>query len=182
MPLGAVIGHTKNVSAHTPKDTSPVPPRIWELAVGSRIAGKTRPTHLEKGTLYVRVANATWAQELSLLSDDILRELRTRGVVLEALRFRVGPVEPLARPPERDEPRAAPPLAPLPMAVENELAKVEDDALRAMIERAASRSLGWELAPTSARPASRAPRSAASRSAPPDRSSAPSPAKRRGKP
>jgi hypothetical protein len=181
MPLGAVIGTTKNVAKGVAKETTPVPTRVWELAVGSRIAAKTSPSYMEKGTLFVRVANATWAQELALLSDDILRELRTRGIQVEALRFRTGPVEPPPRPPQRDEPRKAPPLAPIPKAVKTELAKVDDEVLRAIIERAASRSLGWEIAPpTSARPAARAPRSAASKNAPPDQTPKPSRAGRRG--
>lgn len=180
MPLGAVIGTTRSVAKSVAKETTPVPARVWELAVGSRIAAKTSPSHMEKGTLFVRVANATWAQELALLSDEILRELRTRGIQVEALRFRTGPVEPPPRPPQRDEPRKAPPLAPIPRAVKTELAKVDDEVLRGIIERAASRSLGWELPATSARPAARAPRSAASRSAPPDQSPKPSRAGRRG--
>ncbi|UQA61661.1 DUF721 domain-containing protein [Polyangium aurulentum] len=144
-PLGAVLRRATTIAV--PKNAvpgAPVSARDWEAAVGSRIAARARPVKLERGILYVRTASSTWAQELSLLSNPILEQLRARGVEVEALRFRVGPVEAPERPPTRDEVRTSPPSAPLPPPLAAEIARVPDDELRQVIARAASKNLGWQ--------------------------------------
>jgi hypothetical protein len=144
-PLGAVLRRGTTIAV--PKNAvpgAPVSARDWEAAVGTRIAARARPVKLERGVLYVRTASATWAQELSLLSNPILEQLRARGVDVEALRFRVGPVDAPERPPTRDEVRTSPPSAPLPPPLAAEIARVPDDDLREAIARAASKNLGWQ--------------------------------------
>jgi hypothetical protein len=144
-PLGAVLRRGTIIAV--PKNAvpgAPVSARDWEGAVGSRIAARARPVKLERGVLYVRTASSTWAQELSLLSDPILEQLRARGVEVEALRFRVGPVDAPERPPTRDEVRTSPPSAPLPPPLAADIARVPDDELREAIARAASKNLGWQ--------------------------------------
>jgi hypothetical protein len=182
-------------------EASPIAFRDWEAAVGTRIAARARPLRLARGVLSVVAASATWAQELSLLSDAIIAELRARGVAVRSLRFRVGEVAPPDRPPQRGTPRTAPSRARLPRDLERDLADVGDPDLRAAIAIAASTNLGWQAArredvaaqraiekkpappqpATSTRRDARGPRSAASGSAPPDRTSAPDRAARRGK-
>ncbi|WP_437822009.1 DUF721 domain-containing protein [Sorangium sp. So ce1078] len=129
-----------------------MPFREWEAAVGSRIAARARPLKLERGVLHVRAASSTWAQELSMLGDVITAQLRARGLPVQSLRFRVGKVEPVARPPWREEVRPAPKEAPLPLDVRRELGKVADPELRDAIAKAAARNLGWQEAEASARP------------------------------
>lgn len=144
-PLGAVLRRGTGIAV--PKNAlpgAPVSARDWEAAVGSRIAARARPVKLERGILYVRTASATWAQELSLLANPILEQLRARGLEVEALRFRVGPVDAPERPPTRDEVRTSPPSAPLPPPLAAEIARVPDDELREAIARAAGKNLGWQ--------------------------------------
>ncbi|WP_437719668.1 DciA family protein [Sorangium sp. So ce448] len=129
-----------------------MPFREWEAAVGSRIAARARPLKLERGVLHVRAASSMWAQELSLLGDAITAQLRSRGLPVQSLRFRVGKVEPVARPPWREEVRPTPKEAPLPVEVRRELGKVADTELRDAIAKAAARNLGWQEAEASARP------------------------------
>ncbi|WP_437873964.1 DciA family protein [Sorangium sp. So ce363] len=129
-----------------------MPFREWEAAVGSRIAARARPLKLERGVLHVRAASSMWAQELSLLGDAITAQLRSRGLPVQSLRFRVGKVEPVARPPWREEVRPTPKEAPLPVEVRRELGKVADTELREAIAKAAARNLGWQEAEASARP------------------------------
>ncbi|WP_433937878.1 DUF721 domain-containing protein [Sorangium cellulosum] len=129
-----------------------MPFRDWEAAVGSRIAARARPLKLERGVLHVRAASSTWAQELSMLGDAITTQLRARGLPVHSLRFRVGKVDPVARPPWREEVRPAPKEAPLPVEVRRELGKVPDPELRDAIAKAAARNLGWQEAEASARP------------------------------
>ncbi|MGK4009048.1 DUF721 domain-containing protein [Sorangium sp. So ce1036] len=151
-----------------------MPFREWEAAVGSRIAARARPLKLERGVLHVQAASSTWAQELSMLGDVILAQLRSRGLPVQSLRFRVGKVAPVARPPWREEVRPAPREAPLPPEVRRELGKVVDPDLRDAIAKAAARNLGWQEAEASALPrdpspsGARAMRSAAAAPASPD--------------
>lgn len=139
--LDAVIEHTRGlVPPKALTKGAPMAKGVWEAAVGTRIAVRAEPVRLEKGVLYVRVANSAWANELALLTTDILTQLRSRGVRAEALRFSVGP---LTTPqPRREKPRlAAPKNARLP----NELApcvdRIEDEGLRAAVSEAAAKTL-----------------------------------------
>jgi hypothetical protein len=210
-PLGFVLQRDPTLRVPSSVETSPVSARDWEAAVGSRIAARARPVRLEHGVLVVRAATATWAQELGFLVEPILAQLRARGVKVDALRFRVGPVEAPERPPTRDEVRTSPPAVPLPPELRDEVDRVEDPELRAAIARAAAKNLGWqatrdprpekprvakrvvraptignapvtEVRATSAPSGARAPRPAGTGSAPPDRTSTTSPAGSRGKP
>jgi hypothetical protein len=225
--LGAVLLRSPDARAPAPVDAPPVAPRDWELAVGTKIARRARPTKLERGVLHIRAATAGWTQELSLLADAIVEKLRARGLDVRSLRFHVGSVEPLARPSWRTETRKAPGPAALPAEVKRSLAAVPSEELRDAIARAAAVSLGYAPPPpaepprpraqkrapevpregaqkqaaevpregaqkrsrdgapeprpvTSPKSGDRAPRSAASRSAPPDRTSPARPSAPRG--
>src|SRR5258708_7674148 len=79
----------------------PVSAKVWRDAVGARIADRARPVWLYGGTLVLRVPSSVWAHELSLLADEVCDRLRRHGVHVRALRFRVGPLPALERPPER---------------------------------------------------------------------------------
>jgi len=147
--LGSVLARDKGVGKIIEGAYGPVPPATWEEAVGSRIARRTRPKRLVKGTLFVVASSAAWAQELSLLSENIISALATKVPSVRQLRFEVGDVEPLAEPRGRLVP--APPKAPLPATLSVALSHVSDDELRASIQDAASRNLGFEYAAMNAR-------------------------------
>lgn len=166
--LGSVLLRATDARAPIAIDAAPVSARDWELAVGSKIARRARPTKLERGVLHVRTATATWAQELSLLADTICEQLRARGMKVRSLRFQVGPVEPIARPAWRSDVRAAPEPAALPPEVLATLAGVADPELREAVARAAATMLGQagREAVTSRRSGAPDPRSAGRRSAP----------------
>lgn len=193
-PLGDVIAHDRELRVPKAFGGAPVSPRDWEAAVGSRIAARAEPVLLERGVLLVRVATSTWAQELALLGDAIVEQLHGRGLAVHQLRFRVGTVAPKARQGSREPPRHEPPVAPLPVALQEELARVADPDLRAAIARAAGKNLGWQLmnARFAARPRSAAatemratvpgPRGAEAGSAPSDRTRPPARGERSDKP
>jgi hypothetical protein len=143
-PLRALLGQDTALRAPPGTESSPIAFRDWEAAVGTRIAARARPLKLERGVLHVLAATATWSQELALLSDDILEQLRARGVAVRSLRFRVGHVDPPDRPPQRADVRKAPPAVALPSELRATLARVGDEGLREAIARAASRNLGWQ--------------------------------------
>jgi hypothetical protein len=138
------------------RSRAPVAERIWRDAVGLRIAERARPVALENGVLTLRVATSVWASELSMLATTILERLRAQRVPVTELRFRVGPIEPPARPVERRTTRKVPPPAPLPEELARALADVGDDELRAIIADAASANLAWRANVSPAPPSGRA--------------------------
>jgi hypothetical protein len=156
---------------------SPVPIKVWRDAVGPRIADRARPVSLWGGVLLLRVPTSVWAHELSLLAGEVCTRLRERGIEVRELRFRVGALEAVDRPPERRVARAVPTSFAIPPDVSRALVHVPDDDLRVAIERAAAANLAWQSvtrpAPpqevSEARRAARAPRGAATETARPAR-------------
>ena len=160
-----------------------IPAALWRDAVGARIAERALPLSLEDGTLLLRVPTSVWANELSLLSGEVCARLKERGVVARELRFRVGAVPPVERPPERRIARTVPAVREVPEELARVLATVADPDLRHAIESAAAANLAWQTvtrpapqAPLNeAQRAARAPRSSGSESVPPARTSPASP-------
>jgi Dna[CI] antecedent DciA-like protein len=152
----------------------PIENRVWRDAVGGRIADKAKPVSLSGGVLLLRVSTSVWAHELSLLADEVTSRLRERGVDVQQLRFQVGAVPAVERPPERRTSKLVPPPSPLPAEVARGLSQVDDPNLRAAIMRAAMSNLAWQeatrpppaRAPSEAQAAARAPRAAEEETAP----------------
>lgn len=164
----------------------PIPLAHWRAAVGPRIADRARPIALERGVLVVKVVTSVWANELSMLAPQIIKKLAESapngapGIEVKSLRFRVGPLDVIEGIPQVRDYRQIPPPAVLAPELERTLARVDDDELRSLIERAARANLAWQTAPpvktrtaplSEAPPASRDPRGAGRGIAPPDRSS-----------
>jgi hypothetical protein len=153
----------------------PIKARDWLRVVGLRIADRTKPIAIERATLIVHCASATWATELSMLRDPILARLQALGFPVREVRFRVKPMAPPPRPPERRKTRAVPPKVDLPEEVARAVALVPDLELAGIIAEAAERNLAWQdnsgVRPSEERRASRAPRAAETGSAPRDRNS-----------
>ena len=60
----------------------------WPKAVGFAVARQTRPTGIQRGTLYVATATASWAQTLSYERYNILKKLnRHQRQPLQGIRF-----------------------------------------------------------------------------------------------
>jgi hypothetical protein len=171
------------------KKKLPIPIAEWRAAVGPRIAERARPVTLERGVLIVKVATSVWANELQMLAPELVLRLKQRGFAVDQLRFRVGPLDHVDRPPERRAYRKVPPPAELGPELRAEVAKIADDGLRGAIEQAARANLAWqdfvqpekdrkkhsagaEPATTAAPRGARGPRDAGTGSAPPDRSAA----------
>src|SRR5450432_4830063 len=66
----------------------------WRRIVGERIALRTEPGPKRGRELLVYVASASWAQELSLLVNEIVARLRAAGVGVDTVRFRVREIAP----------------------------------------------------------------------------------------
>jgi len=153
----------------------------WRRAVGPRIADRTEVGQLRDGELTVYVASAAWAQELSLLTREVLERLATYSVKAERIRFRVRPElgAAKAKAGSAKTPEPSRPQPKLPEELQSRLTRVEDDELRGAIAGAAALALARVARPktepkaraTSAKPAARSPRAAEGRSAPRDQSS-----------
>jgi|SRR5262245_21190229 len=120
---------------------------VWPEAVGDPVARKAWPLRLGRdGTLHVAAASATWANELSLLQDEILAALRARldDEAPSAIRFAVGPIPEPERPVEPASGTAPGPLD-VPPEVDREAAaaaaEIGDPELRELVARAARASL-----------------------------------------
>ncbi len=136
---------------------SPIPMREWKLAVGPRIADRAHPVSLERGVLLLKVTTSVWANELQMLAPELVARLRVCGHAVDQLRFRVGQLESPERPPERRTTR----IVPAPVALSPELsatiAKIADEDLRLVIEKAARANLAWQdfVSPASGEPRSK---------------------------
>ena len=184
-PLADVLEGTRRVTLE--RTRAAVDRDTWRRAVGTRIADRTEVGQLRNGELVVHVASAAWAQELSLLTPEILERLAAHGVTAERVRFRVsaelgakkGKGQAAAM---KATPRPNAPAPKLPDEFRARLEHVRDDELRGAIAGAAALALSrlakvsakakQRGAATSEKPRARDPRSAATRSAPQDQSSA----------
>jgi hypothetical protein len=123
-------------------ESGPVSQQVWQELVGTRIADRSQPWRIDpSGTLMVRVPDAIWAQELSLLSSAIIARLGAMGVRVTGLRFLIGQVVPPRRGPTRFERRIVAAPVELPESLKGEMDAIEDEGLRKALKAAAASSL-----------------------------------------
>lgn len=140
--LDDILGQTAALRPPGNLGPPPVSERDWEEAVGSRVARRAQPLRLERGVLYVRVANAAWSNELSLLADDILAQLKERGMAVESLRFSVGPISRAQATRQYGPPKQAPPPdAELPSELKEQVDEIAHPELKDAIAGAAAKLL-----------------------------------------
>ena len=62
----------------------------WKEIVGMEISKKTRPKRLIRGILYVSVTTSTWANELSLMSNQLMEKINSYvgEEVVKGIRFK----------------------------------------------------------------------------------------------
>jgi hypothetical protein len=174
-PLDAILcraGESRFARVH-----SAIPPRVWRDAVGARIAEHAHPLSLSGETLLLRVPSSVWAHELSLLAEAVCGRLHQCGIIARALRFRVGPLPSVERPPERRSVRSMPVDRVIPPNLARALDRLGDSPLRNAISRAAAANLAWQALTASGREvgdpsatmrAARAPRCAEEETCPQD--------------
>jgi hypothetical protein len=120
---------------------------IWPQVVGAAVARRAWPLRMARdGTLHVATESATWANELTLLGDEIGERL-TSSLGADAptrLRFAVGPIPEPEEPPPVVEPGRAAPAEVSPEAASEAAAAaaaIDDPELRELVARAARASL-----------------------------------------
>ncbi len=165
----------------------------WRRIVGERIAARTEPGPKRGRELTVFAASASWAQELSLLVNEIVVRIKAAGISVDTVRFAVREIKPRTR--DAAAPKPTVRKAPLPSALNRQLDGIADAELRDAIAEAASlwlarddnktptkRPPSLRPPPTSVRPGARGPRDAESQSAHSDRKPSPGRAGSKGKP
>lgn len=126
----------------------------WRRVMGVQLAKRTRPHQIRKGVLWVRVETSAWAQELSLMANMLLAKVKRFRPEVTEIRFRVGPLEPEARPPELSVAGRTIKPAPIPEKLAVELVHVDDDVRNAIMNAAAA-NLAWQGAIAATRITSR---------------------------
>ncbi len=168
--LGELLDGARIVSAERGKVA--IDRDTWRRLLGDRVARRTEPGGLAGGVLTVYVASAPWAQELSLLSSELLERLKPLRLSIKSVRFRVRQQIHASQAPAKRRPAAR---APMPAELRQRVESVDDPELRQVIADAAELWLG-RAARLSAKSAAPAPRSSAARSGPSARSSVTRPA------
>lgn len=78
--VGRLVGSLQPISALAEVQ------RVWPEAVGTALAARATPTAATNGLVSVTCENAVWAQELTLMSGELVKALNVRlgaGVVRE---------------------------------------------------------------------------------------------------
>ena len=182
--LGALLATSREAAARLAGTA--IDHEQWRRVVGERIAARTEPGPKRGRELTVFVASSSWAQELSLLVNEIVVRLKAANVHVDTVRFRVREIAPKLRDPAAAKPASR--KAPLPPNLLQRLDRIVDEELREAIGEAAALWLAREEAPASSSPATstrlgaRSPRAAESRTARSDRTPSSARVRSRGKP
>jgi hypothetical protein len=187
--LGALLATSREAAARLAGTA--IDREQWRRVVGERIAARTEPGPKRGRELTVFVASASWAQELSLLVNEIVLRLKTANVYVDTVRFRVREIAPPLRSPTAPKPASR--KVALPPNLQQRLDQIMDLELKGAIGEAAALWLAREELPagkealasgrvTSARPGVRSPRAAESQIARSARIPSSGRAKAKGKP
>ncbi len=117
-----------------PIDVDDLARAAWPLAVGKKVAARTRPARMVRTRLIVEVEDLVWKKQLFTLTRQILTNLERhlgQGIV-EDLEFRVMP--------PRREPRRAEVAQPA-IASPDEADQIADPVMRNMYKLARKRAL-----------------------------------------
>ncbi len=123
----------KFASGGGPIDADDLARAAWPLAVGKKVAARTRAARMVRTRLIVEVEDSTWQRQLFTLSRQILTNLEARlgpGMV-EDLEFRVIP-------PRREPRRAA---AAQPSLAFDDADQIADPVLRGIYKTARKKAL-----------------------------------------
>ena len=105
----------------------------WRSIVGPRIAERSKPLKLEQGELRLMVSSSAWAQELSLLQEDLIERLKGAGFSVSKIRFQVGSIEESI---ERRRKLRPPTPRSIPQELQERLDQIDDEKLRERIRSA----------------------------------------------
>ena len=125
----------------------------WARAAGDQIASGAHPKAFSRGILTVECSSSVWANELTYLSDQLLRRMREVAPEhpVKRLRFMVGKMRPKQEnepPPSKEERRDERPAPEDLRQARANAEGVRDDRLRAAIEAALRTTAGESSRPS----------------------------------
>lgn len=88
--IGSIIGSVVDgMGIHRKINTSSIF-NHWEEIAGAEIAKRSRPRRLINATLHVSVTSSTWANELSLMSEELINKINSSAgeEVVKKIRFK----------------------------------------------------------------------------------------------
>lgn len=120
----------------------------WEKAVGPQIASQSRPEHLRREILLVKVANSVWMQQLHFLKEEIIGKVNTvlGKTSVKDIRFLIGQLP--ASPEQANEPGFRNLLA-VPLKARDKkmmdtcLDILADQELKEIVRRVMTKEITW---------------------------------------
>ena len=92
--IGDVLKNVVEGLSQTKKKDIALASSRWPAFAGKKLAQKTRPVHLRRGTLLVNAFDSAWLYQATLEKEKILRRLQARLGREKILRiqFRIGKI------------------------------------------------------------------------------------------
>jgi predicted nucleic acid-binding Zn ribbon protein len=92
-PRGAASAVGRLVSGKAPATLMAVVQRVWPDAAGAAIAAQATPTAARDGVVTVSASSSVWAQELELMSGELVGRLNAAlvGATVRSLRVQATP-------------------------------------------------------------------------------------------
>ncbi|RMF88023.1 MAG: DUF721 domain-containing protein [Nitrospinota bacterium] len=115
--------------------------QLWEEVVGPQVAPYAQADEYKGGTLFVKVANPIWLQQLSFFTETFISKLNDRigEPLVEKIFFRCGRVD--YQPPPTEEEPLSPPFLQESLTpeetreIEGQVRMIRDRELQALLQR-----------------------------------------------
>ncbi len=93
-PIGKILAQVVINNRYATNQTNAALEETWSTIVGPIMAGRTKPTGVNRGMVEVTVAHSAIAQELSFDAGRITRELQQalKETKITGVRYRVGTI------------------------------------------------------------------------------------------
>jgi hypothetical protein len=120
----------------------------WEKAVGPQIASQSRPEHLRREIMLVKVANSVWLQQLHFLKEEIIGKMNNvlGKTSVKDIRFVIGQ---LPASPDQDHEFGFRTLLSVPLKERDKkmmdtcLDTLADQELKEIIRRVMTKEITW---------------------------------------
>jgi hypothetical protein len=121
---------------------------VWNKAVGPQIASQSRPEHVRREILLVKVANSVWMQQLHFLKEEIIGKVNTvlGKTSVKDIRFAIGQ---LPASPDQDHESGFRTLLSVPLKERDKkmmdtcLDTLADQELKEIIRRVMTKEITW---------------------------------------
>jgi len=119
----------------------------WNKSVGKVIATQTFPFKIKNNTLFVKVSNSTWMQQLQYMKQDIIDKVNTAfvGKTVKDIYFSIGKIPALSATKDEIEYTSEQDLHSLKKRdrrlIRESLKSIDDEELRSIIKRVMTKEL-----------------------------------------